>query len=70
VLRALEKKLRLPNSRVLIFGAGGSARAAAFALAKAGAEVMIAPGANQPRANLHEGAARRPSRENISVSPF
>src|SRR5207249_5044505 len=41
VLRALEKKLRLGDSRVLIFGAGGSARAAAFALANAGAEVMI-----------------------------
>jgi 3-dehydroquinate dehydratase/shikimate dehydrogenase len=41
VLRALEKKLRLAGSRVLIFGAGGSARAAAFALAQAGAEVGI-----------------------------
>ena len=41
VLRALEKKLRLRNSRVLIFGAGGSARAAAFALAIAGCEVLI-----------------------------
>ena len=34
VLRALEKKMKLPGSRVLIFGAGGSARAAAFALAQ------------------------------------
>jgi 3-dehydroquinate dehydratase / shikimate dehydrogenase len=41
VLRALEKKLRLRGSRVLIFGAGGVARAAAFALAKAGAHVGI-----------------------------
>jgi 3-dehydroquinate dehydratase / shikimate dehydrogenase len=41
VLRALEKKLRLAGSRVLIFGAGGSARAAAFALARAGANVGI-----------------------------
>src|SRR3989442_9606967 len=41
VLRALEEKLRLPDSRILIFGAGGSARAAAFALANAGAEVLI-----------------------------
>ena len=41
VLRALEKKLRIQNSRVLIFGAGGSARAAAFALARAGAQVCI-----------------------------
>jgi 3-dehydroquinate dehydratase/shikimate dehydrogenase len=41
VLRALEKKLRLPKSRVLILGAGGSARAAAFALTRAGAIVGI-----------------------------
>jgi shikimate dehydrogenase len=41
ILRALEKKLGLTRSRMLIFGAGGVARAAAFALAKAGALVVI-----------------------------
>jgi 3-dehydroquinate dehydratase/shikimate dehydrogenase len=41
VLRALETKMRLAGSRVLVFGAGGAARAAAFALAKAGADVAI-----------------------------
>jgi len=41
VLHALEKKLQLRGSRVLILGAGGSARAAAFALAQAGAEVCV-----------------------------
>lgn len=41
VLRALEKKLRLQGSRALIFGAGGSARAAAFALVRTGAAVAI-----------------------------
>ena len=41
VLRALEGKLKLSGARALIFGAGGSARAAAFALANAGAEVLI-----------------------------
>jgi len=41
ILRALEKKLRIRGSRVLIFGAGGSARAAAFALARGGAVVGI-----------------------------
>ena len=41
ILRALEKKLQLAESRVLIFGAGGVARAAAFALAKAGAQVAV-----------------------------
>jgi shikimate dehydrogenase len=41
VLRALKKRLSLRDSRILIFGAGGSARAAALALANAGAEVLI-----------------------------
>jgi len=41
VLRSLEKKLHLSKSRVLLFGAGGSARAAAVALAQHGAQVAI-----------------------------
>jgi 3-dehydroquinate dehydratase / shikimate dehydrogenase len=41
VLRALERKSQLRGSRVVIFGAGGAARAAAFALAKAGADVLV-----------------------------
>jgi 3-dehydroquinate dehydratase/shikimate dehydrogenase len=41
ILRALEKKLAMAGSRVLVFGAGGVARAAAVALAKAGAHVAV-----------------------------
>jgi 3-dehydroquinate dehydratase / shikimate dehydrogenase len=41
VLRALETKMKLPGRRVLIFGAGGSARAAAFALANRAALVFV-----------------------------
>ncbi len=41
VLCALQKKLRIKGSRVLLFGAGGSARATAFALARAGAFVGV-----------------------------
>src|SRR5438309_6668378 len=41
VLRALAKKFRIKGSRALIFGAGGSARAVAFALSRAGAIVGI-----------------------------
>jgi 3-dehydroquinate dehydratase/shikimate dehydrogenase len=41
VLRALEKRIELRGSRVLIVGAGGAARAVAFALAQAGASVCI-----------------------------
>jgi 3-dehydroquinate dehydratase / shikimate dehydrogenase len=41
LLRALEKKLRIKGSRILVFGAGGAARAAVFALARSGATVTI-----------------------------
>jgi 3-dehydroquinate dehydratase / shikimate dehydrogenase len=41
VLRALKKKLRLAKSSVLVLGAGGSARAAVFALTRAGAAVAV-----------------------------
>jgi 3-dehydroquinate dehydratase/shikimate dehydrogenase len=41
VLRALEKKLRIRGSRILILGAGGAARAAALALIRSGAAVAI-----------------------------
>lgn len=41
VLRALERRLQLHGSRVLIYGAGGAARAVAFALARAGAVVAV-----------------------------
>jgi 3-dehydroquinate dehydratase/shikimate dehydrogenase len=41
VLRALERRVPLRGSRVLIVGAGGAARAVAFALAAGGAEVCV-----------------------------
>ena len=81
VLRALENKVRLRGSRVAIFGAGGSARAAAFALAKAGAEVFIC--ARRPeaakkgsagrkdlaKASRHAGEAPRPLEKRARVDP-
>jgi len=48
VLRALERRVRLRGSRVLLYGAGGAARAVALALAQGGAVVCV--------------CARRPSR--------
>jgi len=42
ILRALQGALRLHASRVLLVGAGGAARAVAFALATAGAYVSVA----------------------------
>jgi 3-dehydroquinate dehydratase / shikimate dehydrogenase len=41
VLRALEPRIPLRGSRILILGAGGAARAVAFALAQAGAAVCL-----------------------------
>jgi 3-dehydroquinate dehydratase/shikimate dehydrogenase len=41
VLRSLEHRMQLAGSRVLLVGAGGAARAAAFALAQAGAIVCL-----------------------------
>lgn len=41
VLRSLERRMNLAGSRVLLFGAGGAARAAAFALAQAGSIVCL-----------------------------
>jgi len=41
VLRALESQIPLRDSRVLLLGAGGAARAVAFALAQAGAGICI-----------------------------
>src|ERR1700722_1891860 len=52
VLGALETKMRLRGSRVLVFGAGGVARSAAFALARAGAQVAICARREQMGKNL------------------
>lgn len=41
VRKALEGRILLPGSRILLFGAGGAARAAGFALADAGASVFV-----------------------------
>ncbi len=41
VLRAIERQVSLPSSRVLLCGAGGSARSAALALKQAGAAVVV-----------------------------
>jgi 3-dehydroquinate dehydratase / shikimate dehydrogenase len=54
VLHTLEGKLTLRDSRIVIFGAGGAGRAAAFAVAKAGAEVLICA--------RREGAAKQLAR--------
>ena len=58
VLRSLERRMRLAGSRVLLFGAGGAARAAAFALAQAGSNVCLcARRAERARALARAGLA-------------
>lgn len=52
VLRALEPRIPLRGSRVLIVGAGGAARAVAFALTQAGAAVCIFSRREKPAAVL------------------
>lgn len=54
VVEVLIKRLRLAGSRILVLGAGGAARAAAYALRAEGAEVLIAA--------RREAAARRLAR--------
>jgi 3-dehydroquinate dehydratase / shikimate dehydrogenase len=60
VLRALEKKMKLSGSRVAIYGAGGSARAAAFALAQAGAQVFVCARRPEAARKLAESVAGEP----------
>jgi 3-dehydroquinate dehydratase / shikimate dehydrogenase len=48
ILKALQTKVRLRGSRVLILGAGGAARAAAFATAHAGAQVAVCARRERP----------------------
>jgi 3-dehydroquinate dehydratase/shikimate dehydrogenase len=63
VLRALEGKRQLKDSRIVIFGAGGAARAAAFAIAEAGGEVLVCArrerAAKQLARAVHGGVLRR-----------
>ena len=62
-LRALEGRMPLKCSRVVIVGAGGVARAVAFALAKADAEVLVCArrenAARQLARAVHGGVLRR-----------
>jgi len=59
VVRTLEHRIRLQNSRVLILGAGGAARAVAFALGRAGAEVCIFSRRLRPAKELAKAAGGR-----------
>jgi len=57
VVEVLIKRVRLAGSRVLILGAGGAARAAAYAVRAEGAEVIIAARREPAARNLARGVA-------------
>jgi 3-dehydroquinate dehydratase/shikimate dehydrogenase len=61
VVEVLTKRLRLGGSRILILGAGGAGRAAAFALRAEGAELLIADGREQVARDL----ARRVAAQHV-----
>jgi 3-dehydroquinate dehydratase/shikimate dehydrogenase len=52
VLRALQKRIALRGARVLIYGAGGAARAVAFALSQEGATPAICARRREPARKL------------------
>jgi 3-dehydroquinate dehydratase / shikimate dehydrogenase len=55
VVEVLTKRLRLAGSRILILGAGGAARAAAYAVHSEGAEVLIMARRDATARNLARG---------------
>jgi 3-dehydroquinate dehydratase/shikimate dehydrogenase len=61
VVEVLAKRLRLSGSRILILGAGGAARAAAYALRAEGAELLI----SARRPNVTERLAKMVSAQSI-----
>lgn len=56
VVRPLETRIRLQGARILVLGAGGSARAAVFGLKERGAEVYILNRTAGPAQNLAKQA--------------
>lgn len=71
VLRALSSRVELKDSRVLLLGAGGAARAAAFALVEAGAMVCIcARGEAQAAALARDAGCESISRRKLKGEFF
>ncbi|HET6141901.1 MAG TPA: shikimate dehydrogenase [Candidatus Acidoferrales bacterium] len=71
VLRSLEQRMTLAGSRILLFGAGGAARAAAFALAQAGSIVCVcARRPERARALAKAIGGHAVLRENLSQESF
>jgi 3-dehydroquinate dehydratase/shikimate dehydrogenase len=71
ILRPLEKRLSLAGTKVLVLGAGGAARAAAFGLVSKGAEVSILNRTPQTAQKLaREAKAKTIRREQVAKTTF
>jgi 3-dehydroquinate dehydratase/shikimate dehydrogenase len=71
ILRPLEKRLTLAGAKVLVLGAGGAARAAAFGLVSKGAEVSILNRTPQTAQKLaREAKAKSIRREQVAKTTF
>jgi 3-dehydroquinate dehydratase/shikimate dehydrogenase len=60
VVRPLERRLRLKGARIVLLGAGGAARAAAFGLVDQGAEVFIVNRTHENAVKLAKAAGAAP----------
>ena len=65
VVRPLERRMRLPNARILVIGAGGAARAAVFGLVEQGAEVYIVNRTHEKAVALARKAKAHVLKQNV-----
>jgi len=65
VVRPLERRMRLPKSRILVIGAGGAARAAVFGLVEQGAEVYIVNRTHERAVTLARKAKAHVLKQNV-----
>jgi 3-dehydroquinate dehydratase / shikimate dehydrogenase len=71
IVRPLERRLSLKGAKVLVLGAGGAARAAVFALAHKGAEVLILSRTPENARKLARAAkVKTIKREQVAKSNF
>jgi 3-dehydroquinate dehydratase/shikimate dehydrogenase len=71
ILAPLKKRIKIPNSTILVAGNGGAARGAAFALAGAGAKVsIVGRNPDRVRALAKSAGAEAIAREQINSHHF
>lgn len=71
IIRPLEERINLRGARILVLGAGGAARAAAFGLKERGSDVYVANRTSQRGQKLaREANAKYLSRQQLAKSDF